>query len=187
MATSKNALRLSCAFGLFALSVAVAQGGCAVTPISAICDKVCDCEICSDEVLKSCEDQGGFAEAKASSLGCKAEFDAHNTCLMKLLGCKTHVTLGTGCDTQADALNQCTKDVVPFVAACELAADRLATCGVTVEAGSGMKPLCIGLFLCQATCINTASCDELLDAFSGAPTSTGLNFLACKTKCMSGG
>jgi len=188
MATWKNALRLSCASCLFALSVAVTQGGCAKTAIGAICDKVCDCEICSDEVLKSCEDEGGFAQAKAASLGCSKQFEDHNTCVMKLLGCKTHVTLGTGCDTQAEALNNCTKDVVPFVAACDLAADHLVTCGVgSAGSGTGAKPLCVGLLLCDATCINAAACIELVDAFSGAPTNAALNFLACNTKCKNGG
>src|SRR4029079_15495095 len=120
----------------------------------AICDKACDCEKCSDELRKSCEDQGGFSQAKASSLGCKAEFDAHMTCVTKLLGCKNHVTLGAGCDAQAEALNKCTKDAVPFVAACDLAADRFVTCGLTPMAAviGATNTLCVGVFLCGATC-----------------------------------
>lgn len=188
MPTSKNALRLSCALGLVALSVALLQGGCGDTAVSVICDKVCNCMECTDEYRNSCKDEGGIAQAKAGSLGCTTQFEAHTTCLEEKLGCKSPITRGDACVSQADALNQCTKDAVPLVAACRLAIGHLVACGIgLLTTKDAVEPLCTGVFLCRATCINTATCEEIMDGLVGTPTGVGLNFHACTTKCQNGG
>ncbi len=42
---------------------------------------------------------------------------------------------------------------------------------------------CDGSTLCNAECINSASCESITDAFSGLPTMVSQEFVACTTAC----
>ena len=71
---------------------------------------------------------------------------------------------------------------------CTKAADQLTACGIKGDpAASGtMQATCSGSLSCNADCINAASCDALVDAFtSGMPGDKSTTFLACTSKCAS--
>ena len=72
---------------------------------------------------------------------------------------------------------------------CTKAADQLTACGVGGSmsvSGSPMAPACSGSISCNAKCINAATCDQLVDAFSGMPDPVKSKpFLDCTTKCAS--
>ena len=70
---------------------------------------------------------------------------------------------------------------------CTKAADQLTACvvaGAMSVSGSPMAPACSGSIECNATCINQATCDQLVNAFSGmADPVKSKPFLDCTSKC----
>jgi hypothetical protein len=68
---------------------------------------------------------------------------------------------------------------------CKSAVTKLTMCiNAMSGTGSGGMVMCTGDVLCQATCINNASCAQLQDAFSGMPTNVSKKFLDCITGCV---
>jgi len=64
----------------------------------------------------------------------------------------------------------------------ERACDQLTACGVH-GAVSDPQACPSGTSECVANCINRASCDELVDAFTSTMPTIGLAFIHCKTQC----
>jgi hypothetical protein len=69
---------------------------------------------------------------------------------------------------------------------CSRAGDRLVQCVPNVQPSSDAfddNYKCVDPNLCKATCVNSASCDELADAYSGTPTDKSRNFIKCVDQC----
>lgn len=71
---------------------------------------------------------------------------------------------------------------------CSRAGDRLTQCVVNEPASSDAfsgNYKCEGLNLCKSECVSEASCDELVDAYSSAPTTKSGKFIQCIDNCTS--
>jgi hypothetical protein len=69
---------------------------------------------------------------------------------------------------------------------CTKAADQLTACGVGGEtvSGSPMELTCSGVTSCNADCVTKATCEQLVDGFSGMPDLIKSKpFFDCTTKC----
>ena len=69
--------------------------------------------------------------------------------------------------------------------ACTKAGDQVASClNVTTSAStSATPPACEGATLCNAECINAATCDQIKDLLSGMPTDKSKPLVDCEAKC----
>jgi len=70
--------------------------------------------------------------------------------------------------------------------ACTKAADQLTACGIKGDPATtgSMQASCTGTLMCSSDCINNASCDALVDAFtSGMPGDKSTAFLKCTSAC----
>jgi hypothetical protein len=75
---------------------------------------------------------------------------------------------------------------VTFLNPCEEATNHLAECLSTSSSGEctgGCSPACDGQILCVSECIDSASCEALVDAFTGVEAAAAADFLACTTRC----
>jgi hypothetical protein len=70
--------------------------------------------------------------------------------------------------------------------ACEIASAQLRACLGVEPSESSMVGQCADENLCVASCINTASCDELRDAFGGTSSALSSSFTGCTAACFPG-
>lgn len=151
---------------------AVTAVGCGGVSTSSLCEEICACERCTNNDLKTCEDQGDTAADAADAAGCSSEFDDAVACAGANVSCKNDRAVSNGCDAELTALTKCSSTLGVFGKnACELASDqivaKLASCPKPPQIGSGSgggtSAECTAaagsLLLCQAAAFVQASCD----------------------------
>lgn len=160
--TWKAAALASVATTLWALTP-----GCG-TSTGAYCNKVCDCQGCSDSELDECVDSIDDAKKAASDEGCSSQFDALLSCINSELTCEDSKAEADGCDAESEELFKCAPTVSGIGKnGCERAADifiaKIEACGGSVEVGDGEPGECTAeagaQALCTAACYEAASCD----------------------------
>jgi hypothetical protein len=75
--------------------------------IGAYCDKVCDCQGCSDTQRDDCIDTADDARRNADHKGCRGEFDKLLSCGMEELECKDGYPKIDGCDSEQKKYLEC--------------------------------------------------------------------------------
>ena len=141
------------------LLLASSSLGCGGTSASAICSDVCECTGCSEREEEDCVDSIEDVEKAAADEGCEDAWDEYVSCASDELECRDGVARSDGCDSEAEALAECT-DGASFgggfgVSVCERA---IAICGGNPEDNDQVE--CTGATVCVANCIVDAnSCD----------------------------
>lgn len=89
-----------------AVVVVLFAAGCG-GQITDICERGCECEGCSDDLLDECISDGNAIEDDAKAAGCTKEFDAYSDCVDDNLVCEGTNSRVNGCVTEKQALSSC--------------------------------------------------------------------------------
>ena len=111
------------------------------------CNKICECEGCSDPERADCVDSVDDARKLADDNGCAEKFDAYFSCIDSEVSCTAGRIDADGCDAELTALAQCG---VPF------AGSNVAACLAYVDHVNSLS--CIG-----DVTIDPSQCDAYKD------------------------
>ena len=173
---------------LFALALCLASiggiaalaSGCGGPTSTSVCEKVCACQKCTQVQQDQCVTDADSAQKDLTAAGCSTEYDDYLSCADQHLACKGTTPDASSCISQALAIFSCAaKSTVQ--SSCSKASAHVATC--LKVTGSSSPSLCLGPSVCQAALTNAASCEVLVDASSGTPTTVSADYRAKMTAC----
>lgn len=180
---SKLLLRVTSAALLIGpLAVALLAGGCGPSQPATLCDALCTCTPCTDNDRADCE---GSADAalEQSQGACAAPFQAYLTCAEDNVRCHDPQALNTRCIAEITAIVRCDPTLPIIGTPCASAPIKTAVCLDVKMPTGGNQSTCVGQQACVAQCTIAATCNQIKDVFSGAPTGTGQPLLDCFTAC----
>src|SRR5262245_9260989 len=96
----------SISVGLAALGVIASSGlwgGCGVSAAS-LCERVCECQGCSENERAECIDELEDAQRKADNEGCSDQYSALLSCFDSELECRDSEVDVDGCDPEEKSL-----------------------------------------------------------------------------------
>lgn len=91
---------------LFGITLAAGCGGASV---DSICDRVCECEQCTDADRTQCVSSGEQFENQAVAAGCQDQYDEYLSCLDDNLVCTNGEAEASGCGAAVSALDSCVR------------------------------------------------------------------------------
>src|SRR5262249_6054331 len=144
--------------------------GCGGAPsASDVCDKSCSCIKggCSASERKTCINSVDDLRKQADEAGCSSEFDDLLSCANGD-SCKNGMRDVEPCTSEVTAVETCIAQNQPTTP-CDDAGSHIEECqGKPAPPPSGMT--CTGTTLCEANCINAASCQAIKDIVAGKTT-----------------
>jgi hypothetical protein len=180
---SKTLLRISSvALLLGPILFASVAGGCGPSTSAAICDALCTCTPCTDNDLADCKASADAVEQQSQG-ACAAPFDAYLTCAHDNVRCRDPQALNTKCIDEITAVIRCDPTLAIIGTPCAAAPIKSAVCLGTTPSTGGGQTTCVGQQACVAQCTLAATCGQIKNVFSSAPSSEGQPLLDCFTAC----
>jgi hypothetical protein len=81
--------------------------GCSGASVANLCDRLCECEGCSESEYEDCVDTGEDLEKAAEEAGCNDAWEDYVACTDEELECNDGVVKVDGCLSEIGALGTC--------------------------------------------------------------------------------